>query len=308
MMLTRLSLCISIIGLMVIPLQRAEAQAGPDIEIISTVAPLDINIGDTFYLEVLIRHSNAVAINTNLAMIPQIELVGNPVEGFDSLSDKSGITSVVYELQAFDFDLPQQLEVEVLWVTEDGQTGAVSDFVDLPTVIRLVTDASTTVRDLKPQHITAGDYDSVFSFRAFLAILMILLFLLALTFYFRRNKSAEILENTSEDIARSQLTELHSLELDEVADLQKFYSGLSRIIRLYLLNRFSLDALIYTSSELDKLMIENGIERWQARLVGELLKRCDLAIYAHIYPDSDSANSDLTLAYEIVEFARDDQR
>ena len=220
MMLTRLSLCISIIGLMIIPLQHVEAQAGPDIEIISTVSPLDINIGDTFYLEVLIRHSNAVAINTNLAMIPEIELVGNPVEGFDSLSDNSGITSVIYELQVFNFDLPQQLEVEVLWVTEDGQTGAVIDFVDLPTVIRLVTDASTTVRDLKPQHITAGDYDSVFSYRAFLATVLILLFLLALTFYFRRNKSAEILENTSEDIARSQLTELHSLELHEVADLE----------------------------------------------------------------------------------------
>jgi len=308
MMLTRLSLCISIIGLMIIPLQHVKAQAGPDIEIISTVSPLDINIGDTFYLEVLIRHSNAVAINTNLAMIPEIELVGNPVEGFDSLSDNSGITSVIYELQAFNFDLPRQLEVEVLWVTEDGKTGAVSDFVDLPRVIRLVTDASTTVRDLKPQHITAGDYDSVFSYRAFLATVLILLFLLALTFYFRRNKSVEILENTSEDIARSQLTELHSLELHEVADLQKFYSGLSRIIRLYLLNRFSLDALIYTSSELNELMIENGIERWQARLVGELLKRCDLAIYAHIYPDPDSANSDLTLAYEIVEFARDERR
>ena len=308
MMLTRLSLCISIIGLMVIPVQRAEAQAGPDIEIISKVSPLDISIGDTFYLEVLIRHSNAFAINTNLAMIPEIELVGNPIEGFDRLSDNSGITSVIYELQVFDFDLPQQLEVEVLWVTEDGQTGMVSDFVDSPTVIRLVTDGSTTVRDLKPQHITAGDYDSIFSYRTFLSIVLILLFLLFLTFYFRRNKSVEILENTSEDTARSQLTELHSLELHEVADLQKFYSGLSRIIRLYLLNRFSLDALIYTSSELNELMIENGIERWQARLVGELLKRCDLAIYAHIYPDPDSANSDLTLAYEIVEFARDEQR
>ena len=92
---------------MVIPVQRAEAQAGPDIEIISKVSPLDISIGDTFYLEVLIRHSNAFAINTNLAMIPEIELVGNPIEGFDRLSDNSGITSVIYELQVFDFDLPQ---------------------------------------------------------------------------------------------------------------------------------------------------------------------------------------------------------
>ncbi|MDG1839359.1 MAG: hypothetical protein P8J64_01280 [Dehalococcoidia bacterium] len=295
----------AIISLIVIPFQHTEAQSTPDIEIISTISPLEINIGDVFYLEVLVRHSNAVAISTNLAMISGIELVGSPNEGFDNPSDNSNITSIIYELQVFDFDLPQQLEIEVLWVTEDGQTGLVSNFVDLPTVIRLVTDASTTVRDLKPQQITSDDYDSTFSYQLFLGLVIILLFFLALTLYFRRNNLLELAQNDSEDTARLQLAELHSFNLDEVTDLQEFYSSLSGVIRLYLLNRFSLDALTYTSSELNKLMVENGIERWQARLVGELLKRCDLAIYAHIYPDPDSANSDLTLAYEIVEFARE---
>ena len=305
MMLIRLSLYTAIISLIVIPFQHTEAQSTPDIEIISTISPLEINIGDVFYLEVLVRHSNAVAISTNLAMISGIELVGSPNEGFDNPSDNSNITSIIYELQVFDFDLPQQLEIEVLWVTEDGQTGLVSNFVDLPTVIRLVTDASTTVRDLKPQQITSDDYDSTFSYQLFLGLVIILLFFLALTLYFRRNNLLELEQNDSEDTARLQLAELHSFNLDEVTDLQEFYSSLSGVIRLYLLNRFSLDALTYTSSELNKLMVENGIERWQARLVGELLKRCDLAIYAHIYPDPDSANSDLTLAYEIVEFARE---
>ena len=304
-MLIRLSLYTAIISLIVIPFQHTEAQSTPDIEIISTISPLEINIGDVFYLEVLVRHSNAVAISTNLAMISGIELVGSPNEGFDNPSDNSNITSIIYELQVFDFDLPQQLEIEVLWVTEDGQTGLVSNFVDLPTVIRLVTDASTTVRDLKPQQITSDDYDSTFSYQLFLGLVIILLFFLALTLYFRRNNLLELEQNDSEDTARLQLAELHSFNLDEVTDLQEFYSSLSSVIRLYLLNRFSLDALTYTSSELNKLMVENGIERWQARLVGELLKRCDLAIYAHIYPDPDSANSDLTLAYEIVEFARE---
>ena len=305
MMLIRLSLYTAIISLIVIPFQHTEAQSTPDIEIISTISPLEINIGDVFYLEVLVRHSNAVAISTNLAMISGIELVGSPNEGFANPSDNSNITSVIYELQVFDFDLPQQLEIEVLWVTEDGQTGLVSNFVDLPTVIRLVTDTSTTVRDLKPQQITSDDYDSTFSYQLFLGLMIVLLFFLALILYFRRNNLLELAQNDSEDTARLQLAELHSFNLDEVTDLQKFYSSLSSVIRLYLLNRFSLDALTYTSSELNKLMVENGIERWQARLVGELLKRCDLAIYAHIYPDPDSANSDLTLAYEIVEFARE---
>jgi hypothetical protein len=305
MMLTRLLLCIVIITLILVSFQHTEAQSRPDIEIISTITPLEINIGDTFYLEVLVRHSNAVAVSTTLAMILGIESVGSRTEEFGRLSDNSSVTSFIYELQIFNFNLPQQLEIEVLWVTEDGQTGLVNNFVNLPTVIRLVTDASTTVRDLKPQQITTSDYGNTFSYRVVLGIMIVFLFIFALTLYLRRNKLTEIEEPGSEDIARSQLAELHSLELDEVADLQKFYSTLSRVIRLYLLNRFNLDALIYTSSELNKLMIENGIERWQARLVGELLKRCDSAIYAHIYPDPDSANSDLTLAYEIVEFARE---
>jgi hypothetical protein len=308
MMLTRLSFCIVIITLILIPFQRTEAQSKPDIEIISTITPQEINIGDTFYLEVLVRHSNAVAVSTNLTMISGIESVGSPVEEFGSLSDISDVTSFTYELQVFIFDLPQQLEIQVLWVTEDGQTGLVNNFVDLPTIISLVTNASTAVRDLKPQQTTMSDYGNTISYRGAIGIILVSFFVMILALYLRRNKLVEIEENSSEDMARSRLAELHSLKLDEAADLQKFYSTLSTVIRLYLLNRFDLDALIYTSSELSKLMIENGIARWQARLVGELLKRCDLAIYAHVYPDPDSANSDLTLAYEIVEFARERQR
>lgn len=308
MMLTRLSFYIVIITLILIPFQRIEAQSKPDIEIISTITPQEINIGDTFYLEVLVRHSNAVAVSTNLTMISGIESVGSPVEEFGSLSDISDVTSFTYELQVFIFDLPQQLEIKVLWVTEDGQTGLVNNFVDLPTIISLVTNASTAVRDLKPQQTTMSDYGNTISYRGAIGIMLVSFFVMILALYLRRNKLVEIEENSSEDMARSRLAELHSLKLDEAADLQKFYGTLSTVIRLYLLNRFDLDALIYTSSELSKLMIENGIARWQARLVGELLKRCDLAIYAHVYPDPDSANSDLTLAYEIVEFARERQR
>ncbi len=308
MMLTRSSLYITIITLIIIPFQHTEAQSRPDIEIIATITPLEINIGDTFYLEVLVRHSNAVAVSTNLAMISGIELVGSPIDEFGSLSENFSLTSSIYELQVFNFNIPQQLEIKVLWVSEDGQTGLVNNFVNLPTVIRLVTDASATVRDLKPQQITRSDHGSTVSYRMVFGIAIISLFISAVILYLRRNKLAEIEEPGSEDKARSQLAELHSLKLDEVADLQKFYSTLSRVIRLYLSNRFNLDALTYTSSELNTSMRERGIERWQARLVGELLKRCDLAIYAHIYPDPDSANFDLTLAYEIIEFARVRQR
>ncbi|MEE2875512.1 MAG: hypothetical protein VYD09_03150 [Chloroflexota bacterium] len=307
-MLTRSSLYITIITLIIIPFQHTEAQSRPDIEIIATITPSEINIGDTFYLEVLVRHSNAVAVSTNLAMISGIELVGSPIDEFGSLSESFSLTSSIYELQVFNFNIPQQLEIKVLWVSEDGQTGLVNNFVNLPTVIRLVTDASATVRDLKPQQITRSDHGSTVSYRMVFGIVIISLFISAVILYLRRNKLAEIEEPGSEDKARSQLAELHSLKLDEVADLQKFYSTLSRVIRLYLSNRFNLDALTYTSSELNTSMRERGIERWQARLVGELLKRCDLAIYAHIYPDPDSANFDLTLAYEIIEFARVRQR
>jgi hypothetical protein len=46
------------------------------------------------------------------------------------------------------------------------------------------------------------------------------------------------------------------------------------------------------------------VERWQARLVGGLLERCDAAVYAGQRPDPASADHDLTVAFEIIELAR----
>jgi hypothetical protein len=51
-------------------------------------------------------------------------------------------------------------------------------------------------------------------------------------------------------------------------------------------------------------MVDSGVDRWQARLVGGLLRECDAIVYAGYLPASARADGNLTTAYEIVEMTR----
>ncbi len=79
---------------------------------------------------------------------------------------------------------------------------------------------------------------------------------------------------------------------------------IAAVVRRYLSERIGFNAHALTTEELERRMTANGVDRWQARLVGGLLERCDAAVYAHRFPDPASADHDLTVAYEIVELSR----
>jgi hypothetical protein len=108
----------------------------------------------------------------------------------------------------------------------------------------------------------------------------------------------------AEDAARRQLDALRAVDLLATGDLEAYYGRLSLVVRAYLQERFAFRATALTSSELDRRMAAEGLDRWQIRLVSGLLERCDAAVYARRFPPLASADHDLTLAYEIVEFAR----
>jgi hypothetical protein len=109
---------------------------------------------------------------------------------------------------------------------------------------------------------------------------------------------------TAEEEARQRLDALAVPRTRREADYQQFYGGISLTVREYLAARFGFPAAALTTTELERRMIAEGMDRWQARLVSGLLDRCDDAVYARDYPDPASADHDLTLAYEIVELSR----
>jgi hypothetical protein len=108
-----------------------------------------------------------------------------------------------------------------------------------------------------------------------------------------------------EEAARARLDALAARGApDSAPAATTYHHEIASVVREYLEARFAFAATALTTTELEARMTGEGVDRWQARLVGGLLERCDAAVYAHRHPDRDSADHDLTVAYEIVELGR----
>lgn len=79
------------------------------------------------------------------------------------------------------------------------------------------------------------------------------------------------------------------------------YRVMSSVVKTELARRYNLRATALTSNELRRRLEDQGVDRWQARLVGGLLEECDAVIYAGYRPAAERRQADLTMAREIVE-------
>jgi hypothetical protein len=113
-----------------------------------------------------------------------------------------------------------------------------------------------------------------------------------------------VLAPLAEDQARRLLEEMARANPLAGGDYDTYYGTISAVIRGYLQQRFDFSATALTTRELERRMTSHGVERWQARLVGGLLDRCDSAVYARRHPDPASADHDLTVAFESIELSR----
>lgn len=94
---------------------------------------------------------------------------------------------------------------------------------------------------------------------------------------------------------------LEGAEQAIAADPVAAYRTLSSVVRGVLGERYGFPAPSLTTQELKKRMEAEGVDRWQARLVGGLLEECDAVVYAGYRPAGERRLADLTMAREIVE-------
>jgi hypothetical protein len=78
------------------------------------------------------------------------------------------------------------------------------------------------------------------------------------------------------------------------------YRVLASLVRAELGRRYGLPAPALTTGELRRRMEAEGLDRWQARLVGGLLEECDAVVYAGYRPAPERREADLNMAREIV--------
>jgi hypothetical protein len=180
-------------------------------------------------------------------------------------------------------------------------------------IVESVLPQSGTVdlRDLKPQAEIAAPSSVVIEVLISLVVLLVIVLGLIVLRLRRRAPvpvAAIVVPDalSAEDRARQILDEAGRLLSN--GEYVAFYSTLSSAVRNYLTERFGFPAFALTTTEMQERMVGQGIDRWQARIVGGLLNQCDAVVFASYRPAPERADTDLTAAYEIVEMSRPGER
>lgn len=84
------------------------------------------------------------------------------------------------------------------------------------------------------------------------------------------------------------------------ADAVAGYRSLAAAVRAVITERHRLPAHALTTGEIQRRMESQGVDRWEARLVGGLLAECDAVVYAGYRPAAERREHDLTMARTIV--------
>lgn len=273
-------------------------------------------IGDRAVLTLRVRHRSDVAVTAMPEAPASIEF-GKPAVATLAMPDNVVLTTVIWTVQPFVIGRVRLNPFPVAWVTQDGRTGRFQvqppDFEVRPTR----APGDTALRPLKDPAVVAGGpppwLRPTLTALAVLAALAVAAGAAVLAVrqarrLLRRRYGPDPVPVaaplTAEAAARESLDDVAGMALAGPVAFEQFYGTIAAVVRRYLSERIGFNAHALTTEELERRMTANGVDRWQARLVGGLLERCDAAVYAHRFPDPASADHDLTVAYEIVELSR----
>ena len=295
----------------------AQQPPAPILGVEVTMSRPDPSIGDRIVLTLRIRHRSDVAVTATPEAPASIEF-GKPAVTTLALPDNVVQTTVIWTVQPFVIGRVRLNPFPVAWVTQDGRTGRFQVQPPEFEVIPIRTPDDTGLRSLKDPAVVPGGPPAWLRpvLVALAAVASLAVIAGAVVLMVRRVRpllrrrwggldvEPELVPVTAESSARESLDDLAGVTLVEATTFEQYYGTIAAVVRRYLSERIGFNAHALTTEELERRMTANGVDRWQARLVGGLLERCDAAVYAHRFPDPASADHDLTVAYEIVELSR----
>jgi hypothetical protein len=217
-----------------------------------------------------------------------------------------------YEVAFFSPGAAQIPALAIPTLGADGAQGVVNSApipIEVESVLPPGADAAE-VRDLKPQ--IELPFSAGVSRRAVMAALAFvlgvsLLAAAAIWWLWRRNMRAAPapvlmdVASSPETAARAELQRIAGLGLLDAGDCRTYHALIAACVRRFLSDHYGFPAFAMTTSELRAHMESEGVGRWQARLVAGLLSECDAVNYARYTPARERAESNLSMAFEIVE-------
>ncbi len=291
-----------------LPVPAGAQEADPALEVTASFSPPAATLGDRVTLDVRVRHTSEVVVTVERPAIEGAEVLGDAQPVTVVQPDGAVVTSYSFRYQLFVLGEVDAGQLRVRWLREDGSTGGYVTAGPILTVVSVRAPGDVELRPLKPPLAVAGAPPAWVRPAAIAgAVAPVAVALVAAVVLWRRRRRQPEVEaepHTAEERARERLDALRRRRLEDDEAFQAYYGAIAVSVRDYLGDRFHFNAAALTTSELERRMTAHGVDRWQARLVGGLLDRCDRAVYARDYPDPASADHDLTVAYEIVELSR----
>ena len=283
------------------------ADPGPKLVIELTVTPDEVSIGDIVELTVRATHPVESVINIEPEFHQGLQPLSLPKisVGYQNIYQVS--TEFVWSLQFLSTTSNETVPVTILLIDGQGQTEELVTGFQAPSFRSVLPPGQIGLSGHQSQERVSLEEQTNYLIMAIVPFLVALVLIYIAWKYFRANNEGKSNSNSAsspEGIARERRSPLHEYDLSSSEVVEAFYDQISTIIRTYLVAKFDFPADSFTSEELRSTMADQGIQQWQARLVSELLLRSDLAVFAKIIPDPQSIDQDLTLAYEIIEYAR----
>ncbi|MBT8399245.1 MAG: hypothetical protein KJO98_02115 [Rhodothermia bacterium] len=230
------------------------------------------------------------------------------VIGSGSTGGENGLLSdsIVYEATTFALDTARATPMPVL-MTSGSDTLVLATNAFLVPVRSVVPEDAEDIMDLMP---IAEFRQPVWPWLLFLAALLVAM--AAFIFWYRRSPQQTLLERSSvrssippDEEAYTRLDGLVSQSLETEADVEQFCVDLSDTLRTYLWRRMAVHALEMTTSELVERVasMEGSGEMTEgvSRTIEDVLKVCDLAKFAEVFPAAAACIEEARRTREIVD-------
>lgn len=271
--------------------------------------PESLRIGDRLTITLELRFDDDTQFQ-----LPDMRVELLPIElGDESISrerGKKGMTIERHRFVSFIFDTGQVVipsQKIVYWRSSDSTTQLKTYTDSLWLHVRSVLSADAVeIRDIKEPNEIPQPFDNWGTVIAIFALLLVI----GIAYYMWRKKADKpiipfrkaVEIRPAHEIAIESLKHLINENLIEKKQIDRYYMGLSRILREYIENRYFLKALEMTTTEMLAVLEKDGLYETIGDTVQEVLTKSDLVKFARYIPKDSFAK---TLMEKTMKFVED---
>ncbi len=281
------------------------------IEVESKIDRSEMLIGDVIEYSILAKHDPDIEVKElpMAANLGQFEIrdytVHDPVK-----SDGKILERIDYQISTFDTGEYTIPPVAIKYtVAQDSVVKSIKTEPLTITVNSLNPDEAGDIRDIKPPLAPAPNYKNLILL--IVGIVLVLLLTVGIYIVLRRRKQGKPLfpqrtepPRPPHEVALEALHRLRQSDLLATGQVKTFFSELSEILRVYIEDRYFIDAMEMTTREMLAALREQTADTESIEMLREVAETADLVKFAKFMPTENTHNRSLNLGFEFIERTR----